>query len=31
MAQLARKLAEPSKWASFVAGKNACRFWREAR
>lgn len=31
MAQLARKLAEPGKWASFVAGKNACRFWREAR
>lgn len=30
MAQLARKLAEPGKWASFVAGKNACRFWREA-
>lgn len=30
MAQLARKLAEPDKWASFVAGKNACRFWREA-
>jgi hypothetical protein len=31
MAQLARKLAEPDKWASFVMGKNACRFWREAR
>ncbi len=31
MAQLARKLAEPAKWASFVAGKNACRFWREMR
>jgi hypothetical protein len=31
MAQLARKLAEPGKWASFVAGKNACRFWREAK
>jgi hypothetical protein len=30
MGQLARKLAEPDKWASFVAGKNACRFWREA-
>jgi hypothetical protein len=31
MAQLARKLAEPGAWASFVAGKNACRFWREAK
>lgn len=30
MGQLARKLAEPDKWASFVASKNACRFWREA-
>ncbi|MCL9983141.1 MAG: hypothetical protein NBV60_08290 [Erythrobacter sp.] len=30
MGQIARKLAEPDKWASFVAGKNACRFWREA-
>lgn len=29
MAQLARKLAEPGKWASFVASKNACRFWRK--
>jgi len=31
MAQLARKLAEPDKWANFAASKNACRFWREAR
>lgn len=31
MAQLARKLAEPGKWERFVAGKNACRFWRDAR
>ncbi len=31
MAQLARKLAEPGKWASFVAGKNACRFWQGAQ
>lgn len=30
MAQIARKLAEPNKWASFAASKNACRFWREA-
>lgn len=29
MAQLARKLAEPDSWANFVAGKNACRFWRD--
>jgi hypothetical protein len=29
MAQIARKLAEPEQWARFVAGKNACRFWRE--
>lgn len=31
MGQLARKLAEPDRWAAFVATKNACRFWREAR
>ncbi len=30
MGQIARKLAEPDKWESFVAGKNACRFWRNA-
>lgn len=30
MAQIARKLAEPDKWASFATSKNACRFWREA-
>jgi hypothetical protein len=29
MGQLARKLAAPEKWPAFVAGKNACRFWRE--
>jgi hypothetical protein len=29
MGQLARKLAEPEKWAAFVAGKNACRFWQQ--
>jgi len=29
MAQLARKLAEPDSWPSFVASKNACRFWRD--
>lgn len=29
MAQLARKLAEPDKWASYAASRNACRFWRE--
>lgn len=28
MAQLARKLAEPDSWPRFVAGRNACRFWR---
>ena len=31
MGQLAQKLAEPDKWSSFVAGKNACRFWRQAK
>jgi hypothetical protein len=29
MGQLARKLAQPERWAAFVASKNACRFWRE--
>ena len=29
MAQIARKLADPQNWASFVASRNACRFWRE--
>lgn len=31
MGQIARKLADPGKWASFAASKNACRFWREMR
>ncbi len=31
MAQVARKLADPEGWASFVASKNACRFWRKMK
>lgn len=29
MGQLAQKLAEPDKWPSFAASKNACRFWQQ--
>lgn len=31
MAQVARKLADPDGWPSFVASKNACRFWRKMK